>query len=304
MSASGHSSSLKAIFFAFGANLAIAIMKTAAAIYTHSGSMLAEAIHSYADTGNQVLLYFGLKQSQKQPDEKHPLGYGKNSYFWSFVVAVLLFTMGGVFSIYEGWHKLQHPEALNQAWIGLLVLGVAIIIEIVSLLGCLSAINDVRGEKAFNGWLKDTRNAELVVVLGEDSAAILGLMIAFAFVGISVITGNPVYDAIGSICIGVVLIIVSVFVAWRIKALIVGTSAEPEIREIINQLIEQEKNIEQLFNVITIQFGSKIMMAAKIKLPDEVMTKEAVAIINTLEVKIKDQLPDIGWCFIEPDIKD
>ena len=121
MSASGHSSSLKAIFFAFGANLAIAIAKTAAAIYTSSGTMLAEAIHSYADTGNQVLLYFGLKQSQKEPDEQHPLGYGKNSYFWSFVVAVLLFTLGGLFSIYEGWHKFHHPEALHQPWVGLLV---------------------------------------------------------------------------------------------------------------------------------------------------------------------------------------
>ena len=241
MSASGHASSLKAIFFAFGANLVIAIGKTITAIYTNSGSMLAEAIHSYADTGNQVLLFFGLKQSQKQPDEKHPLGYGKNSYFWSFVVAVLLFTVGGLFSIYEGWHKLHHPEALNQAWIGLVVLGVAIVIEIISLLGCLSAINDVRGEKTFSNWLKHTRNAELVVVLGEDSAAILGLIIAFVFVGISVLTENPLYDAVGSICIGVVLIIVSVFVAWRIKALIVGTSAEPEICDKINQIIQTKR---------------------------------------------------------------
>lgn len=304
MSASGHSSSLKAIFFAFGANLAIALMKTAAAIYTNSGSMLAEAIHSYADTGNQVLLYFGLKQSQKQPDENHPLGYGKNSYFWSFVVAVLLFTMGGLFSIYEGWHKLHHPEALNQAWIGLWVLGVAIIIEIISLLGCLSAIKDVKGEKTFSSWLKHTRNAELVVVFGEDTAAILGLVIAFIFVGISVLTGNPIYDAIGSICIGIVLIIVSVFVAWRIKALIVGTSAEPEIREKIVQIIQQDENVQKLFNVITIQFGSKIMLAAKINLPDTMTTKQSVEKINLLEKKIKQQLPDIGWCFIEPDARD
>jgi cation diffusion facilitator family transporter len=304
MSASAHAASLKAIFFAFGANLAIALMKTAAAIYTYSGSMLAEAIHSYADTGNQVLLYFGLKQSQKQPDEKHPLGYGKNSYFWSFVVAVLLFTVGGLFSIYEGWHKLQHPEVLNQAWVGLLVLGVAIVVEIISLLGCLSAVNYVKGEKTYAHWLKHTRSAELVVVLGEDSAAILGLVIAFVFVGFSVITGNPIYDAIGSICIGIVLIIVSIFVAWRIKALIVGASAEPEIRDKINQVIRQDENIERLFNVITIQFGSKIMLAAKIKLPDTMLTKESVEIINMLEKRLKEQLPDVGWCFIEPDTKD
>ncbi len=304
MSASGHSSSLKAIFFAFGANLAIAIAKTAAAIYTASGSMLAEAIHSYADTGNQVLLFFGLKQSQKTPDEQHPLGYGKNSYFWSFVVAVLLFTVGGLFSIYEGWHKLQHPEALNQAWVGLLVLGAAIVIEIISLLGCLSAINDVRGDKTFSKWLKDTRNAELVVVLGEDNAAILGLIIAFVFVALSVVTDNPLYDAVGSICIGVVLIIVSVFVAWRIKALLIGTSAEPDIRNKINQIIDQEESIQQLFNVITIQFGSKVMLAAKIKLKNDLPMNAAIEKINTLEEKLKQELPSIGWCFIEPDVKD
>ena len=113
MSTAGHSSSLKAIFFAFGANLVIALAKTAGAMYTASGSMLAEAIHSYADTGNQLLLFFGLKQSQKAPDEEHPLGYGKNSYFWGFVVAMLLFSVGGIFSVYEGWHKLNHPEALH-----------------------------------------------------------------------------------------------------------------------------------------------------------------------------------------------
>ncbi len=162
MSVSGHSASLRAIFFAFG-NLAIALTKTAGAIYTASGSMLAEAVHSYADTGNQVLLFFGLKQSQKPPDEKHPLGYGKNSYFWSFVVAVLLFTLGGVFSIYEGLHKLQHPEALHQVWVALVILGAAIALEMVSLFGCLNAIHDVKGRKSIRQWLGTTGNAELVV---------------------------------------------------------------------------------------------------------------------------------------------
>ncbi len=266
--------------------------------------MLAEAIHSYADTGNQVLLFFGLKQSQKLPDEEHPLGYGKNSYFWSFVVAVLLFTMGGLFSIYEGWHKLQHPEALHQAWVALLILGAAIILEIISLLGCLSAINDVRSNKTFRQWLDTTRNAELVVVLGEDSAAILGLVIAFIFVALSVVTSNPTYDAIGSISIGFVLIVVSVFVAWRIKALIIGSAAEPGIRAKLNEIIEQDENVQHLFNVITIQFGSEIMLEAKIKLPDTMSMTTAVEKINLLELRIKKELPNIGWCFIEPDVDD
>ena len=304
MSASGHSASLRAIFFAFGANLAIALAKTAGALYTASGSMLAEAVHSYADTGNQVLLFFGLKQSQKPPDEKHPMGYGKNSYFWSFVVAVLLFTLGGVFSIYEGWHKLQHPEALHQGWVALVILGAAIILEMVSLFGCLNAINDVKGRKSIRQWLGTTRNAELVVVLGEDSAAILGLVIAFVFVALSAVTGNPVYDAVGSVCIGIVLIGVSLFVASRIKTLIIGATAEPAVREKIHQIITQDKNVTQLFNVITIQFGSSVMLAAKIKLPDTMSVKAAAEKVNMLELEIKKELPNIAWCFIEPDVED
>lgn len=304
MSASGHSSSIKAVFFAFAVNLAIAIAKTVGAIYTASGSMLAEAIHSYADTGNQVLLFFGLKQSQKPPDEDHPLGYGKSSYFWSFVVAILLFSVGGLFSIYEGWHKLHHPEVLHQAWVALLILGTAVILEIISLLGCLSAIKDVRGGKSFKQWLKVTRNAELVVVLGEDSAAILGLVIAFVFVAISAVTGNPFYDALGSIFIGAVLIAVSIFVAWRIKTLIIGAAAEPETRAKLKEIIEQDESVQQLFNIITLQFGAKIMFAAKIKLPDDMSIAAAAEKINLLEVRIKKELPDIGWCFIEPDLED
>src|SRR3954470_14998453 len=210
---SDHGSSAKAILYAFIANLGIALAKLGAAIYTHSGSMLAESIHSFADCGNQVLLFLGLRQSQRPPDAKHPLGYGKITYFWSFVVALLLFSMGGLFSIYEGWHKL-HGEvaALNKPWIALLVLGVSIGLEFGSLLGCLREIKKLRKERSLGYWLRNTRNAELVVVLGEDVAALVGLALAFAFVGLATLTGNMIFDAIGSIAIGVVLVCVSIFV--------------------------------------------------------------------------------------------
>src|SRR6476469_5455377 len=204
---SSDSSSLKAIFYAFIANLGIALAKLGAALYTHSGSMLAEAIHSFADCGNQVLLYVGLKQAQKPPDAKHPLGYGKVTYFWSFVVALLLFSMGGVFSIYEGWHKLgAHGGELNKPWVALVVLGVSIALEFGSLLGCLREVTKLRGERSFGYWLRNTRNAELVGGLGEDVAALIGLAIAFVFVGLATVTGNMVYDALGSIAIGIVLV--------------------------------------------------------------------------------------------------
>ena len=182
---SEHGSSAKAILYAFLANLFIAITKSGAAMYTHSGSMMAEAIHSFADCGNQILLFIGLKQAQRPPDRLHPLGHGRLTYFWSFIVALLLFSAGGLFSIYEGWHKLHAPEELHQIWVALIVLGVSIVLETASLIGCLREIAKIRRGRSLAQWVHKTRNAELVVVLGEDIAALLGLVIAFIFVSIA-----------------------------------------------------------------------------------------------------------------------
>ena len=301
---SEHGSSTKAILYAFLANLFIALTKSGAAIYTHSGSMLAEAIHSFADCGNQVLLYIGLRQSQKPADVNHPLGYGRLSYFWSFVVALMLFSLGGLFSIYEGWHKLHAPEPLNQAWVALVVLGVSIALETVSLLGCLREIAKLRRGRSLWLWLKQTRNAELVVVLGEDIAALLGLVIAFTFVSLATLTGDTRFDALGSISIGVVLIAISVFIAMRIKRLLVGSSAEEDLRTGIDALIRNDPAIERLFNLITQQLGPKVMLAAKIKVKAGLSIEDAVAAINALERRIRQEFPEIGWCFIEPDVED
>ena len=289
---------------AFIANFGIAIAKSWAAWLTGSGSMLAEAIHSYADTGNQVLLFLGLKQSQRPPDEDHPLGYGKLSYFWSFIVAILLFSLGGLFSIYEGYHKLQHPEPLNQVWVAIIVLVLAILLEGGSLLGCLREIRKVRAGRPFREWLKHTRNSELVVVLGEDIGAQLGLMLALVFLVIAQITGNPVYDALGSICIGVVLIVISIFVATRVRALLVGKSADPEIQEVIDAIICEQEGIECVFNTITIQFGPDTMLAVKVKMNPDLNVNDAVANINALERKLKERIPKLKWCFVEPDVAD
>ena len=294
----------KAILYALLANTGIAIAKGWGAWFTGSGSMLAEAIHSVADAGNQILLFLGLVQSRKPPDEKHPLGYGKISYFWAFIVAMILFSLGGLFSIYEGIHKLQNPEPLTQVWVALVILALAIVLEGASLLGALKQIGKLRGPKPLRSWLRTTRNAELIVVLGEDTAALIGLALAFVFVGLAGLTGDPRYDAFGSICIGVVLIVVSVFVAVRIKSLIVGQSAEPELRSIIEQIIEADPAIERLLNTITVQVGPKVMLAAKIKMPSAMPVGEAVQHINALERRLKSEAPQIGWCFVEPDCRD
>jgi cation diffusion facilitator family transporter len=304
MASSSHNSTARAILYAFLANFGIAIAKSWAAWLTGSGSMLAEAIHSYADTGNQVLLYLGLKQAQRPPDTEHPLGYGKLSYFWSFIVALILFSLGGLFSIYEGVHKLNNPEPLSHLWVAILVLVFAIFLEGASLLGCLREIKLIRGERPFKEWLKHTRSSELVVVLGEDIGAQIGLILALAFLTLAAVTGNPVYDAMGSISIGAVLLVISVFIAWRVRSLLVGRSADPEIQEMIEAIIAEHEGIEQVFNIITIQYGPDTMLAAKVKMQSGITIESAVAEINALERTLKSRIPKLAWCFIEPDVTD
>ena len=304
MASSTQESTARAILYAFLANLGIAIAKTWAAMVTGSGSMLAEAIHSYADSVNQVLLYLGLRQGRRPPDQKHPLGYGKLSYFWSFIVAMLLFSVGGLFSIYEGLHKLSHPEPLERIWIALAVLAFAMVLEGLSLFGCVREIKHLRGERSFRQWLAHTRNSALVVVFGEDVAALLGLGLAFVFVSLAAITGDPFYDAIGSMSIGVVLVVISVFLTARVRSLLVGSSADPIIREAIDKIIDDDDAVVELLNTITIQFGPDTMLAAKIRMrPDESLSS-AIRSINTLERRLKRKIPDLKWCFIEPDDSD
>jgi cation diffusion facilitator family transporter len=300
----GHGSPTKAILYAFLANFGIAVTKGGAAIYTNSGSMLAEAIHSVADCLNQVLLFVGLKRADRPPTPQHPLGYGKATYFWSFLVALMLFSMGGLFSIYEGWHKLRHPEELTKAWVALTVLGIAIVLETASLLGCLREIGKVRAGKPFREWLRHTRGAELVVVLGEDVAALVGLAIAFGFVWLASATGDTRYDAIGSIMIGVVLILVAIFIAVRISSLLLGESAEPDLRRAIDAFIAADPDIEQLYNTITTQLGPTVLLAAKIRMRSGLTIDEAAERINRLERELKARFPNLGWCFIEPDVAD
>jgi cation diffusion facilitator family transporter len=304
MANSSHGGTARAILYAFLANGGIAIAKTWGAIVTGSGSMMAEAIHSYADTGNQVLLFLGLKQAGRAPDAEHPLGYGKLSYFWSFIVALMLFSLGGLFSIYEGYHKYTHAEPLSQVWIAILILSIAIVLESFSLAGCLREINVIRGKRAFRSWLTHTRNSELVVVLGEDLAALLGLVLALAFVSLTAMTGNPVYDAIGSMCIGVILIVISIFLAGRVRSLLVGRSADPMIQETIASVIGEDDDIEEVFNAITMQFGPDTLLAAKVRMKSGIDIDRAVREINELERRLKQEVPGLKWCFIEPDVAD
>ena len=295
--------STKSILFALLANLGIAITKTVAAVITGSGAMLAESIHSFADCGNQGLLFLGLKEAKKDPDQEHPLGYGREIYFWSFMVALILFSMGGLFSIYEGVHKLSSHEGLNNPLVAVAVLLFSMVLEAASLFGCLTQINKLRHNIPIWTWVRNSRQSELIVVLGEDIAALLGLSFALVAVVLSILTGNPLFDAIGTIGIGALLITISFSLAIKIKSLLIGQSAESESCKQIKTLLESRPEIESVLNLITQQLGPRIMVAIKAKMTDVDSADQLIANINACESELKKKIPAIQWIFFEPDNK-
>jgi cation diffusion facilitator family transporter len=296
--------SAKSILFALLANLGIAITKTVAAVLTGSGAMLAESIHSFADCGNQGLLFLGLKEAKKMPDTEHPLGHGKEIYFWSFIVALILFSMGGLFSVYEGIHKVTLHEGLKHPTIAIAVLFVSMILEAASLYGCLTQVNKVRHNETLWSWVKNSRRSELIVVLGEDVAALLGLSFALISVVLSMVTGNPVFDAFGSIGIGVLLILISFFLAIKVKGLLIGQSADIETRKAIRSFLESRTEIDKVLNLITIQMGAQLMLAVKVKMTKVDTVEQLINNINICESELKKHLPAVRWIFFEPDNMD
>ncbi len=299
---SHQNASVKSILFALLANLGIAITKTVAAIITGSGAMLAESIHSFADCFNQGLLFLGLNATKRKPDMKHPLGYGKEIFFWSFIVALILFSMGGMFSIYEGIHKLSTHEGLKSPLIAIVVLSVSMLLEGASLYGCISQINKLKGDASLWKWFKNSSQTELIVVLGEDVAALLGLTFALVAVVLAVITGNPIFDAIGSIGIGILLIFISMFLAVKVKSLLIGQTADAETTAQIKTILNDRPEVVEILNLITIQLGPQIMVAVKAKMATVDNVEQLIANINTCEVELKKAIPAVQWSFFEPDM--
>lgn len=295
--------SVRTIVYALCANLAIAVAKTGAAIATGSSAMLAEAIHSYADAGNQVLLLWGMKQARRPPSPDYPLGWGKAVFFWSFIVALVLFSLGGLFSLYEGWHKLLHPEDLRHPWVAVGILVFGLVAETISMRACLQEVNKVRGHRTVWRWFRESRQSELVVILGEDFAALMGLALALIAVLLTMGTGNPMWDGLGSMWIGVVLIGVAVGIGVEIKGLLIGQSAEAETEERIRTFLEGNGEVEKVYRLITLQLGTSLMVALKAKMRART-AGELVAAINRAEVALRAQFPEIQWLFFEPDIAD
>ncbi|GAB3261862.1 cation diffusion facilitator family transporter [Chitinimonas naiadis] len=300
---SAQADSLKSIFYALAANFAIAVAKFAAAIHTGSGAMLAEAVHSFADCGNQGLLIWGLKVAKTPPSPDYPLGWGKAIYFWSFIVAIMLFSLGGLFAIYEGLHKMSEPEQMEAPWIAIGVLLFGIVAESFSLWGCLKEINKAREDRSLWRWARESRQSELVVILGEDIAALLGLVLALAAIAASIVTENPMFDALGSVGIGILLIAVAIFIGVEIKGLLIGQSVEPAVRSAIQQHLEADAAVSRVFKLITLQLGNQVMVAVKAQVVAD-SAEQLVAEINRLEVGLKASFPQVQWLFFEPDLAD
>ena len=295
--------SLRAIFLALGANFLIAAAKFAAAIFTGSGSMLAEAVHSFADCGNQLLLLLGLKSARRPATESHTLGYGLALYFWSFIVAIILFSLGGLFSVYEGLEKLAHPHELESPMLALGILAFSIVLEAVSLAGCVREIRKVKGSRSFLCWFRESRRSELIVVFGEDTAALAGLTVAAAAISAAALTGNTFFDAAGSIAIGAILILVAVSVGIQIKRLLAGQSADDATREKIRESLASRTEIKRVINVITLQLGPTVMVAVKAEMNPTGSEQGLVEAINRCERELKKDVPCVQWSFFEPDIE-
>lgn len=295
--------SIKAVLYALVANLGIAAAKTGAAVWTGSGSLVAEAIHSVADCGNQVLLLVGMKRSEKEATRKHPMGFGRESYIWSMMVAIVLFSVGGLFSIYEGWSRYTEPQAVENAGVALLILLIAAGLEAFSLKGALDAIASENDQRSLWLWFRKTHSSELLVVTGEDIAALAGLVIALVMLGLTMITGNTAYDAAGSMLIGLLLVVVAAVVGREVHSLLIGEAVD-EIRDDVGHYLKKQSCVLQVLNLWAVSHGNGIMLAVKARLEPGMAVGDAVKQINRIETEIKQNHPGVRWIFFEIDDTD
>lgn len=300
MSASGGT---RAIIAAFLANLGIAITKFIAWFFSGSSAMLAEGVHSLADSGNQLLLIFGGRQAKKQADKEHPFGYGRERYVYAFVVSIILFSVGGVFSIYEGIEKLNHPEPLEVPWLPMLVLTIAIILESISLRTAVKESNHVRGKQTWVQFVRRAKAPELPVVLLEDVAALIGLVFAFIGVGLTWLTGNPVFDSIGTLFIGALLIVVAIVLGMETKSLLVGEGANDDDLQKIERAVLAGPEAERIIHMKTLYVGpDELLVAAKVGFHGDQSLLEVSTATNIIERRVREAVPAARIIYIEPDI--
>ena len=293
---------VRAILYALCANAGIAAAKGGAAFWTGSGAMLAETLHSIADCANQVLLLLGMKRSQRPASAEHPLGHGRATYFWSMIVALMLFSVGGLYALYEGIERVLHPAPLKDPWIAVGILAFSVALEAGSLWGALKIIKQQRGSRTFWQWFRVTRQSELMVIAGEDIAALLGLVFALVAVLVAITTGNPLFDALGSLAIGTLLIVVSIVVMREVKGMIVGESADPLVHAAIEQFVAARPEVDAVLSLITLQWGDRVVVAAKVRMRESASAARLVEQINACEAALEQRFPEVSWIFFEPDV--
>ncbi|WP_137989020.1 cation diffusion facilitator family transporter [Streptomyces vilmorinianum] len=300
MSASGGT---KAIVAALAANLAIAVAKFVAFLFSGSSSMLAESVHSLADSGNQGLLLLGGKKAQREATPQHPFGYGRERYIYAFLVSIVLFSVGGMFAIFEGYEKIKDPHEI-EAWywpVGVLVF--AIIAETFSFRTAIKESNEIRGTKSWKEFVRHAKAPELPVVLLEDLGALVGLVLALGGVGIALLTGNGVWDGIGTVCIGVLLVLIAIVLAAETKSLLLGESAGiDEVKKIEEAMVDGE-TVTRLIHMRTLHLGpEELLVAAKVAVPHEDTAAKVASAINAAEDRIRAAVPIARVIYLEPDI--
>ncbi|MFD4429651.1 cation diffusion facilitator family transporter [Nocardia sp. NPDC058497] len=293
----------KAILAALTANAGIAVAKFIGAAITGSASMLAEAVHSVADTSNQGLLLYGQRAAAKDADELHQFGYGRNRYFYSFVVALVLFTLGSVYAIYEGIHKIQHPEELSQPIVAIVILGIAIGLETFSFITAVRESKPLKGDASWWRFIRNSRSPELPVVLLEDAGALIGLVLAFGAVGLTMITDNAIFDGIGTLAIGILLGVIAIVLIVEMKSLLIGEGATPEEDRAVRENLVDGAKITSVIHLKTQYLGpEEMLVAAKVAIaPDLDITGIAEA-IDAAEVRVRAAVPTARLIYLEPDL--
>jgi cation diffusion facilitator family transporter len=300
MSTSG---SARAIIAALMANAGIAVAKFVGFLITGSSSMLAEAVHSVADTSNQGLLLWGQRQALRDADPLHPFGYGRSRYFYSFVVALVLFTLGAVFALYEGYHKIVHPQSLSDPLVAVAILGLAIILEGYSFRTAMNESRPLKGGASWWRFIRNSRNPELPVVLLEDSGALVGLALALGGVSLTILTGNPVWDGIGTMAIGALLGVIAVILMVEMHSLLIGEGATSAEAQAIRAALEQTAHVDRLIHLRTQYLGpEEMLVGAKIALAPETDLATVAAAIDAAEAAVRAAVPAAKVIYIEPDL--
>lgn len=294
-------SSKKAIFTALGANIAIAITKTVGAFFTKSGTLFAESLHSWADCANQILLLMGMIQSQKLEDENHPMGYGRIRYFYSMCVAFLLFFIAGLASIQHGLEVIKNPEPVKYLEISIGILLISVCLEGFAFFTAMKSVKEENPLWNKWEWFKKTRNSELLIIVAEDGGALIGLTLALIALGVTAITNNPIYDAIGTIAVGVLLVLVAINVMIEVKAMIVGESIGLAKEKEICLFLEEQPEVKKIINMITQQYGKDIMIALKVEMKKTESDIQLIKNIDRVEEAMQIKF-GIKWSFFEPDI--